>query len=267
MRGTSRPWLVLPLAMIAVVPGDLPGCATPSRPSLPVEVMAPGVAIHLVTNEYAHHHPDAPGVAESAEWIATSGSLFRAGSLLWSGLPDDRKPGPGSRTGTDSAVLRVVSRRANVGAAGALVVRLAVYASSFTSTGRTPQRPTDGVNVLLRYHSPQQTYAVSVLRRDGSVAIKKKTPGGPSNGGRYDTLATVAGTRGRLAGIGRWLNVEVIMTAVGSSVRIVLRLDGRTRLVAVDSGVPDPALRAGGRLGLRGDNCDFYIRDLTVGAR
>ena len=63
----------------------------------------------LVTNEYAYHHADAPDARRSGEWVVTSGSLFAVGRTLWTGRPDGERPGPASRTATNSAVLRALN--------------------------------------------------------------------------------------------------------------------------------------------------------------
>ena len=56
------------------------------------------------------------------------------------------------------------------------------------ATASTPAQQWDGVHLWLRYQSERQLYAVSVARRDGRVVIKKKCPGGASNGGTYYPL-------------------------------------------------------------------------------
>src|SRR6266851_10493195 len=86
------------------------------------------------------------------------------------------------------------------------------------------------------------------------LAIKEKIPGGPANGGTYYTLAEA---RARVP-LGRWVPVSVsIVTAGNQAVRIGLSISGRKVLSSTSSrGRVDPILAAG-RVGLRGDNCQF----------
>ncbi|GAA3386058.1 hypothetical protein [Cryptosporangium minutisporangium] len=218
----------------------------------------PAGAVRLVANEYGH------GMS-GASWVATSGSLFTSGDAFWSGRPDVRRPGASSAFGTNSAVLRVVGREP---VAANVVVSLDVRPVALVSGAGHPRRAFDGVHLLVRYRSPSETYVVSLIRRDGQVVVKKKVPGGPSYGGTYVTLGAHrmgSGSGGRAAGgPARWRRAEVSTTDVLGGVRIRLRMDGKTRLDVVDRGLGGPALSGPGRIGVRGDNCDFYVRALTV---
>jgi hypothetical protein len=57
----------------------------------------------------------------------------------------------------------------------------------------------------LRHVSELNLYAITVDRRDGEVVIKKKCPGGPSNGGTYYALAN-SGPTHHIA-LGKWEQV------------------------------------------------------------
>lgn len=69
----------------------------------------------LVTNELTERHGDVDGVRRSDDWVATSGSLFARSGMGYSGRPDDIRPDVESKVSTDSAVLRVISRRRDFG--------------------------------------------------------------------------------------------------------------------------------------------------------
>ncbi len=144
-----------------------------------------------------------------------------------------------------------------------MTVNFQLRVAGLVSTARTPAESYDGVHVFLRYQNQRELYVVSVYRRDGVVAIKEKIPGGPANGGTYYTLAEAR------AGVPRdsWSAVSVSIVTTGSkTVRIALSINGRTVLASTGSrGRVDPILAAG-RVGLRGDNCQFFFRDFTVTA-
>jgi hypothetical protein len=94
-----------------------------------------------------------------------------------------------------------------------------------------------------------------VNRRDGTTQIKKKVPGGVSNGGTYYTLGS--GTFG--FAVGAWQDVKAsIVTQADGTVKIQLWANGRLVASAVDSGVGGPVIGSG-RVGLRGDNTEFAI--------
>jgi hypothetical protein len=212
----------------------------------------------LITNERAYYDPHAAGARVSPVWIATSGSLFSSDGAGWTGIPDDVSPNAASSNGNDSAVFRVVTRRSdflnvNVG------FRLRV--AGLVTTRRTPATSYDGVHVFLRYQNQRHLYVVSVYRRDGIVAIKEKIPGGPANGGTYFTLAQ----QHYKIPLNRWVSVKIsIVTLAGGEVSIELLVNGRQALAATGSpGHVTPILTAG-RVGLRGDNCQFFFRDFTV---
>ena len=60
--------------------------------------------------------------------------------------------------------------------------------------------------------------------------------------------------------------MRVTVTTGNGTVRIALSISGRKILASTGSrGRVDPILAAG-RVGLRGDNCQFFFRDLTVTA-
>jgi hypothetical protein len=213
----------------------------------------------LVTNEFAYFNPHDRAAVRSPIWIATSGSLFVRDNAAWTGVPDRGVPGPRSATRTDSSVFRIVTRRANfqnVTVSFSLLIRRFMPASS----GPTPGW--QGVHVFLRYQSPDLLYVVSVDRVDGVIVMKKKVPGGSSGGGTYYTLVKAQGS----AVSGRWEHVRVSAVNDGEGgVRLLLWLNGRLRLQAVDNGIGDTApITQPGRVGIRGDYTEFMFDDFTV---
>jgi hypothetical protein len=213
----------------------------------------------LVTNEYAHWNPADPGAVLSQTWDMTSGSLFARDGVWWTGPPDNISPGPRSEAGTDSAVFRLTTRDRSF---QNVEVSFSLRIDAFVTTPRTPEEAWDGVHVFLRYQSQYQLYIVSVDRRDGTVAIKKKQPGGPSNGGTYFTLAS--GTAPVVAG--EWQPVAAaVETLPDGSVRISLYRGQELLLQAIDDGSQGgPPISAPGAVGIRGDNCEFEFRDFTI---
>ena len=65
----------------------------------------------LITNEYAFHNPTADGIARSAQWFVTSGSLFVRSGSATNGRLDHASVDAGSSTGTNSAVFRGYTKR------------------------------------------------------------------------------------------------------------------------------------------------------------
>ena len=211
----------------------------------------------LMTNEYAFWNPTAAGRVEDPNWEMTSGSLFALGGVGWTGVPDNRDPNATSSAGTDSAIFRMTTRRndfSNV----SITVRL--RHEGYVTTSSTPAVAWDGVHLFLRYVSEESLYYASVNRRDNTTQIKKKVPGGPSNGGTYYTLAS-----GRFTVVqNNWQDVTAtILDRDDGSVSIQLFANGALVANAIDTGVGGPALRVG-RLGLRGDNSQFSFDDFVV---
>jgi hypothetical protein len=209
----------------------------------------------LVTNEYAYRHPDDPARRVSPSWIVTSGSLFASGGAGWTGVPDRKTPDARSSNGTDSAVFRLVSRRRNF---GGVRVTFQLFVRRHVVGSGSERHDYDGVHVWLRYLSQEELYSLSVMRWDGQSVIKRKTPGGRSNGGTYRTLAN-----GRsVLPIGRWvpITVEAINRSAGVKLTIIIRR--RLVLRFIDSG--PSALTQPGAIGIRGDNTQFKFRDLVA---
>jgi hypothetical protein len=214
----------------------------------------------LITNERAYFSPHAVGVHTSPTWIVSSGSLFSYDGTGWTGIPDSVAPNDNSSNSTDSAVFRAITRRADF---TNVTVSFELRVLKLVSTKRTPATAYDGVHVFLRYQNPQELYAVSVYRRDGIVGVKEKTPGGPSNGGTYSTLAQMPYE----IPLRVWVPIHVtIVTLVSGSVRINLDINGHQELTTTVPPSRSAPILGAGRVGLRGDNCEFFFRDFTVSA-
>jgi hypothetical protein len=211
----------------------------------------------LITNERAYFSPHSPGVHLSRAWLVTSGSLFSDSGAGWTGVPDDVPPNKISSNGTDSAVFRAVTRRADF---TDVTVSFQLKVAGLVSTQRTPAVPYDGVHVFLRYQNPQHLYVVSVYRRDGIVAIKEKLPGGSANGGSYYTLAEA---RHQMP-LHAWVPVSVTIETEGRAVQIQLDIGAHQVLSLANRDTPVLPILGPGRVGLRGDNCEFYFRNFTV---
>jgi hypothetical protein len=212
----------------------------------------------LVTNEYAHWNPQTPGSRPSKDWDVTSGSLFVHHGVAWSGKPDKATPDATSSNGSGSSVFRVTTRRRDF---GDVAVSLRLRNLGLTGAGRAAPSEIDGVHVFLRWQSPAELYVVSLNRRDNLVVIKKKRPGGPTNGGTYVTL----GQARYVVPYDRWQQFDVrIKTSGGTLVAIAVRQNGHDVLSAVDDGAEGAAILARGAVGLRGDNCDFEFKNFRV---
>lgn len=194
-------------------------------------------------------------VADGSPWTMTSGSLFRQGNEGWTGQPD----GGGRDGATGSAVFRMVSNERSF---ADVDVTMRLRVDDLVETDRTPAQDFDGAHLWLRYESEWQLYAVSVDRRDGEMVIKKKCPGGDSNGGTYFDLGSVV--TGVAIPLGRWQHVAAtIRDLPDGAVAITADRDG-TRVEAVDRGVGCAPLRGAGGVGLRGDNADLHFDDIAV---
>lgn len=222
----------------------------------------PNGANGLITNEYALRNPSDALAVRSKNWVVTSGSFFVKRGVGWTGIPDGCKPDRYSQTCNDSAVFRLHTRRLTF---GDVVVSLRLINHALTSTTRTPARAIDGVHLWLHYQSETQLYAVSVNRRDASIVIKKKCPGGPSNGGTYVDLAKPLPNQPIPFGVWQKLTASIRDNSDGS-VTISLSRNGSPLTSVTDHGVGCSPIVAAGAVGVRGDNDNIGIDDFTVSA-
>lgn len=208
----------------------------------------------LVTNEYAYRHPHAAGARRSKDWVVTSGSLFATRGAGWTGVPDTGSTGPDSAETTDSAVFRLVTRRRDF---DAVEVTTRVRLRPPVTTPRTPAQDWDGGHLWLRYHSPQELYALSFRRRDGTVVIKRKVPAADASaveGGDYATLAEAR----HAVPYDSWHQVTASAVNHLGGVRLELAIDGTTVLRA-DDRTPGGLWTPGG-VGIRADNSELFFR-------
>jgi hypothetical protein len=216
------------------------------------------VADGLIASEH-EQAPLSPVAAKRPKlWQMTSGSLYARDRHAWSGPPKGRGSPGDPRSAPGSAVFRMLSVRDDF---ADMRMRFRLRNGGLFETERTPAVAWDGVHIFLRYRSETSLYAVTVNRRDGTVVIKKKVPGGPSNGGTYHTLAT-----GRHAvPYGSWQRVEArAVTNRDGSVTLTLWVAGRALMKATDRGTGGKPITGAGHVGLRGDNCDLMFDDVVV---
>jgi hypothetical protein len=214
----------------------------------------------LITDEHAYRDK---GVPRSPIWTQTSGSFFVHDQHGWTGEPDGGSRDKRTPNATGSAIFRLVSKRKDVGNAE---VAFRMNIQKLVTSTRTPdERNFDGVHVMLRYASPQQLYAASVDRRDGSVLVRKKVPGGPdpANGGTWMDVGQRATDP---IMFGRWRHFDVrVRNQPDGSVTFRISIDGKTVTTARDDGVGGLApYTTPGRMGFRMDNADVLIDDVRV---
>lgn len=273
--GASSSWAPLETTTPAVPAGtervgvDFPAASTVGEVSLTAVATgrrplvyrpALGRRSGLVTNSFAYRNPRHRGAARSAAWQVTAGSLFAVNGGGDTGKIDDGRPGPRSAVNTGSSVFRMHSVRADF---ADVRVAFDLNIAYQTATAYTPRISYDGVHIWLRHRSQYELYAASVARRDGQVLIKKKCRGGPVNGGTYHTLS--AEVPGAPIVRGRWRQVAAtVRNNPSGSVTVVLYVDGRAMISAVDPGIGCAPIRAGAPVGIRGDNTRFRFRNVTV---
>lgn len=208
----------------------------------------------LITNEFAYRNGDDPDAVASSTWTVTSGSLFVRDEYAWSGPVDHDSPGPTSAETTGSAVFRALP---SITVAGDADVELDLLPIALVD-----QTPTDwdGFHILVRVHNDHELYAVSAMRRDGTIVIKRKDPGGPSNGGTYTTLASAD----LPMSLGEWHHLRVETVDVTGGVRITLWVDGSPVLEAIDAGETGTPLSGPSGVSIRGDNLEFGVDNVAV---
>jgi hypothetical protein len=214
----------------------------------------------LYTNEFAFWNPGHPQSPWSSDWELDSGSLFVQGGAGWTGYPDGTEPDAKSRRGNNSAIFRMNTKRRNY---SDCEISFRLLNQGLTSTRKTPPVAWDGIHIWMHYQNEANLYYASINRRDGTSIIKKKTPGGPSNGGTYYDLSQSVSHPVRY---GQWVNVRAsVRNNSNGSVTISLYENDRLIVSAVDNGsVGGPPIRGAGRIGLRGDNANLKFDDFRV---
>lgn len=215
----------------------------------------------LITNEWEHRHPGDPAAVVSPKWHMTSGSLFASGNAGWTGVPDRGvTPNATSSNANNSSVFRLITRRADFYNTD---VAFDLFNMGMTSFPTLPAVATDGVHVQTRYVSQYYLYVVSINRRDNTAVIKKKVPGGPSNGGTYYNISAY---RSFAIPYNQRQSVRVITEDnADGSVSIQAYINGVLVVGGVDTGAVGGApIRRAGKIGLRGDNTEFKVDDFTI---
>jgi hypothetical protein len=179
----------------------------------------------------------------------TSGGLLVRDGQGWSGPPADGEPMPDD---VSAGVFRARTFRDDFGDAS---VSLRVRNEGLDDSDDVPAEDYDGISLGLRYESPDELYYVNLHRRDGTIAIKRKSP--TIDGAEYTTLATGS----RPVPYGEWETIEVDIHDEDGAVVIEVAFDGETVLRARDD--TDPILEPG-RVLLRADNCRFSFNDLEI---
>jgi hypothetical protein len=236
--------------------------AQPDLPATSSVLFAPAFPSkdQLVTNEYAYWNPTHTDKVTSPDWEMTSGSLFAQSGYGYTGKVDRLAPGPTSATGTNSAVFRLNTARADF---ADVSVRFSVKFLKVANDPATFPVDWDGMHIWLRYQSQYYLYYASVARRDGIVLIKKKCPGGIFNNGTYYTMTPEI--KGYPIVLGQWRAVgATVSNNPDGSVRITLLVNGRYVVGATDRGVGCPPIRVPGSVGIRGDNSEFLFTRFTV---
>lgn len=212
----------------------------------------------VITNEFAHFHPGMAGIHESPTWVATSGTLFAHDGRGYSGIPDSGRDSSGvpavdidSATLNGSAVLRVITRTAtflNV------EVRCVITNLRLVDTGRSDGKDWNGLHVFMRRQDENNTYYVDINRRDNKVTIKRKLHGAYSPP-LADAIYPVP--------YGSDQHIQVSAeTLPNDFVDLRLYSGGNLLLQVTDTSVE--RILTPGAVGLRGDNCEFFVDDFQV---
>ncbi len=242
-------------------------CGTGSNPVEPSResdvIFSDGFSTYsngLITNEFAYWNPNNPNAKHSIIWELTSGSLFAQNGEGWTGIPDNIGPNALSTNGTNSAVFRLTTKRSDF---RDVSVSFSLLNQNLVETSITPQSSVDGVHFFLRYQSEENLYYASINRRDNTAVIKKKIPGGISNGGTYYELSSYVS---HTVPYGSWQNVtSTIKNNTDGSVSIELYSEGQLVVQANDKGnVGGPPILNAGKLGIRGDNANLKFKNFVV---
>jgi hypothetical protein len=262
MPSLPRPRALLRLLVLAAVGGAL--AAATAGPASAATLLSDDFSQPngLITNAYAFWNPSKPGIATSPIWAVHSGSMFAKDGMGWSGVPDDAKPDACSCNGTGSAVMRAATRRTDF---GDVDVSFDLVNQGLSTTGSTPAVAWDGLHVWLRYQSEYSLYYASVNRRDNTVIIKKKVPGGPASS-NYGTYYDLGPGVPYTVPYGQVQHVTAtVRTNADGSVTIALFVGAAKLVEATDRGAGGtPPLTTPGAVGLRGDNANLLFDNFQV---
>ena len=255
-----------PYAVVTQAPTGTMSVSIPAAPKPPPAALFQDAFNRpdgLVTNEYAYWNPQDAASLKSPDWEMTSGSLFIKNQAAWTGIPVLSNATPDSSQGTNSADFRLNTRRKDF---NNVAVSFRLNTTAFNPVEQNGN-PWDGIHVFLRYQSEYYLYYASVNRRDNHVIIKKKMPGGNTNGGTYYEIGTY---KPFVFPYGAWQNVKVtIQTKPDQTVLITMQIVAGSQTLtwqAIDNGIGGAPILAPGATGIRGDNCNFQFDDFRVDA-
>lgn len=259
--GTSAQLPAVPTIATTTTPATSPVISTSNTRVLFADVFSK-YTDGLITNEYTYWNPTSESGVKSNIWEMTSGSLFAQGGAGWSGVPDSVSTNAKSTNGNNSAVFRLTTKQANF---GNVAVDLDLLNQGLSSTASTPAVSWDGVHIFLRYQSEYNLYYASINRRDNTVVIKKKIPGGPSNNGTYYDLVTYSA---HSVSYNTWQHVKAtVKNNTDGSVTLQLYADGKLITQVTDNGsIGGAPIRNSGKVGIRGDNANIKFKNFMVTA-
>jgi hypothetical protein len=143
-----------------------------------------------------------------------------------------------------------------------VAVSFSLKNSRLVTTSRTPSSSWDGIHLWVRYQAENLLYYASINRRDNTVVIKKKVPGGPTNGGTYYILSSSVS---HTVPYGAWQHVKAtVKNNNDGSVTIRLYAEDVLLVSATDTGTGGPPIREPGKVGIRGDNAEFHFDNFAV---
>jgi hypothetical protein len=246
----------------AAVPAPLPAPAPVPTPTALLSDPFSQYPDGLITNEFAYWNPTDSSAKVSPTWELDSGSLFAQSGAGWTGVPDTGAPNALSSNANNSAVFRLTTKEADF---GDVAVNFDLLNQGLSTTASTPAVAWDGLHIFLRYQSEYNLYYASINRRDNTVVIKKKIPGGPSNDGTYYELVSY---KPHTVPYGAWQHIKAtVKNNADGSVTINLYADGTLVTTATDNGTIGGApITHAGKVGLRGDNANLKFKNFTVTA-
>lgn len=216
---------------------------------------------NLITNEYAVYNPTAPDRVTDPDWTVTSGSLFGregyATNYPVSGVIDTTAPNALSTNGNNSKVFRMISSWT-----GSEETMQRIIITNWGTVSGDPSPNESGIKVFTRYVAEDNLYYVAVNRADNKAVIKKKVPGGPSNGGTYHVLGGYVDFP--VTSVQRMFYIRTITNPDGSVTISLATLDGGVILVATDVNAGGTPPLLSGKFGIRSDYCKWRMDKYTV---
>lgn len=202
----------------------------------------------LLTNEYAYWNKTAPDAKINSRWWVTSGTLYAKDGQGYSGVPDKTASAlmdATSSKGNNSSALRFFSKEPFGDTTLSFNYTLLGLSSALTAQSY------DGIHVFIRRKDENNTYYISVSRRDQTIVIKKKLAG---------TYYDLTEYKQSYTPIGKAQFVKITCTTDSKGVTITLYINGTPRLTCLDS----KDIFTVGSVGFRGDNAEFLLDDIKI---